>query len=181
MIPRNSTLRRAVVQLGDWACWLFLVAIVLAGYEVVMRYAFGAPSTWVHDTTATLCVIAFALGGAYCMVDGEHIRITFVLDKTSGLTRKLLEGLALVAGVFYLAGFAYAMVSVAEEALWRFDYTGRWTPELMPGPPEWPLPSINKLAITFGTLLFLVVTAVMLAHFAARRGELADSPESASS
>ena len=156
---RLGVFERGIVFLGSGGAWLFLIAVLLSAYEVVMRYVFNAPSAWIHNTTTTLCVVAFAVGGAYCMIESDHIRITFVLDRTKGRTRHGLEILALVIGVFYLAGLAYALVRLANEAVWRFNFEGRWTPELTAGPPEWPLPSIVKASLTLGALLFLAVAA----------------------
>jgi TRAP-type mannitol/chloroaromatic compound transport system permease small subunit len=148
---------RIAVAVGRAFAWVFVIAIALSAYEVLMRYAFAAPSTWVHATTTTLCQIGFALGGAWCMVKGEHIRITFVPDMLSGWRRWLVELVALATGVFYLAGLLYAVWLDAKAANWKFGFDGAWAPELTPGPPNWPLPSIGKAALVFGTALFLAV------------------------
>jgi TRAP-type mannitol/chloroaromatic compound transport system permease small subunit len=161
---------RIAVGAGRAFAWLFAVAIVLSAYEVLMRYAFAAPSTLVHATTTTLCQIGFALGGAWCMVKGEHIRITFLPDKISGRRRWLVELIALATGAFYLAGLLYAVYLDARAAIWKFGFDGAWAPELTPGPPNWPLPSIGKAALVIGTALFLaVVVQHLIRHLTPKR------------
>lgn len=162
--PARGPLEALCRVLAHGAAWLFLVAIAISAYEVVMRYVFTAPSAWVNETTTALCAVAFALGGAWCMAQGEHVRITFLLDRVHGRPRQALEILALVVGVVYLGGLGYALIGQASDAVWRFGAGGRWTPELTPGPPNWPLPSITKSVLALGTVLFLLVTLTHLAR-----------------
>jgi TRAP-type C4-dicarboxylate transport system permease small subunit len=138
---------------GRLAAWLFLLAAGVTVYEVAARYLFGAPTTWAHETTTTLCAVGFALGGAFAFARNEHIRITVLVDRLPR-ARRLLEVFALVLGAIYLAGLGYAAWGQASEAVWRFDATG-WAPELTPGPPNWPLPTIARVGLAAGTLLFL--------------------------
>jgi TRAP-type mannitol/chloroaromatic compound transport system permease small subunit len=153
---------RTAVAAGRSFSWLFIAAILLSAYEVVMRYLFGAPSSWALPTTTTICQIGFALGGAWCMVKGEHIRITFVPDQLSPAKRWWVELIALVTGVFYLGGLLYAVYLDAKAAIWKFGFDGVWAPENTPGPPNWPLPSIGKASLVIGTALFLAVVVTHL-------------------
>jgi TRAP-type mannitol/chloroaromatic compound transport system permease small subunit len=153
---------RASLRIGGAASWLFLIAIAISAYEVVMRYVFNLPSTWIHATTTTLCAVGFAVGGAWCMARREHIRISFVPDKLRPGPRLAIEILSLLLGLFYLAGLGYAVTLDAWGSAWRFDFQGRWTPELTPGPPNWPLPTIIKIALALGTILFALVVLAQL-------------------
>lgn len=150
---------RLAIRIGEAAMWLFLGAMALSVYEVAMRYAFNAPSTWIHATTTTMCAVAFAFGGAYCMARREHIRITFVSDRAGPVMRRAIGLFSLLVGMFYLGAFAYGLWIDARFAIWRFDFQGSWTPERTPGPPNWPLPSIGKAALLAGAALFLAVVA----------------------
>lgn len=154
---------RIALAVGRIAAWLFVVAVVITVYEVAARYLFHAPTNWVHETTTTLCAIGFALGGAYAFARDEHIRISVLADRAPPAIRKGLEVMGLTLGAIYLAGLGYAAWGQAEESVWRFDATG-WTPELTPGPPNWPLPAIVRVALLAGTVLFLacVVQRLML-------------------
>jgi TRAP-type C4-dicarboxylate transport system permease small subunit len=153
---------RLATAIGWAASWLFLAAILISAYEVAMRYAFRQPSTWIHETATTLCAVGFALGGAWCMVRREHIRISFLPDAVSGRRRGAIEAVSLLVGIFYLGGLAYGVGLDTWGSFWRFDFQGRWTPETTPGPPNWPLPTIVKVALTLGTVLFLLVCVAQL-------------------
>jgi C4-dicarboxylate transporter, DctQ subunit len=147
---------RAAQAIGEKTSALFLVGFVISAYEVVARYGFGAPTTWVHVTTTTLCGIAFALGGAAVMARGEHIRITVLTDRAGPGVRRAAELLAMVCGLIYLSGLGYAAVQEAVQSVWRFE-AGHWAPEPLPGPPGWPLPALLRVMLAVGTLLFLGV------------------------
>jgi TRAP-type C4-dicarboxylate transport system permease small subunit len=152
-------------RLTSWlvrpAAWLFVIATLISAYEVVMRYAFSAPSTWVHVTATALCAIAFALGGAWSMTKGEHIRITLLPDRAGPDGKRLIEIVSLLTGAVYLTGLAWGTWLQAKESVWRFN-GALLAPELTPGPPNWPLPSLIKATLLIGTLLFLGVVVEQL-------------------
>ncbi len=154
--PRTP-LGRLADAIGRAAAWLFLVAIAISGYEVVMRYAFASPSGWAHVTVTALCTIGFALGGAFAMARGEHIRISVLADRAGPGAQRAMSAVGLVVGAVYLAGLAWGLWIQAGESVWRFGADGDWRPELTPGPPNWPLPSLGKAVLLGATLLFLAV------------------------
>jgi TRAP-type C4-dicarboxylate transport system permease small subunit len=154
----GSVIDRGLNRLGDAAAWCFAVALVISVLEVAMRYAFNAPTSWVHVSSTALCVAAFAISGAYAMARGEHMRVTVLFDRASAGWQRAGRWLALLCGAIYLCGLAWGLSREAIDALWRFDSSG-WTPELTPGPPNWPLPALAKGALLLGALLFLLALA----------------------
>lgn len=154
------------VGLGRAVSWLFLVAVALSVLEVVMRYVFDRPSSWSNPTVTTLCAIGFALGGAYTMAEGGHVRITLLADRAGPAGRRVLAVLGLGVGLFYLGGLGFGLWLQAEESVLRFP--AGWQPELTPGPPNWPLPALGKAVLLGAAVLFLLVAAERLA--AALRG-----------
>jgi TRAP-type mannitol/chloroaromatic compound transport system permease small subunit len=171
MTSPSSLIDRLATRIGQSFAWLFAAAILVSAYEVVMRYAFGSPSSWANPTTTTLCQIGFALGGAWCMARGEHIRISFVPDQLSPAKRWWVELVALLTGVFYLGGLLYAVWLDARAAIWKFGFDGAWALERTPGPPNWPLPSIGKAALVVGTALFLAVVVTHLVRHLSRNDQ----------
>lgn len=147
-------MERLALLLGRAAAFVFVAAAAVTVWEVGARYLFGAPTAWAHETTTTLCVVGFALGGAYAFARNEHIRITALTDRLPAAARRGLEVAALLVGLLYLGGLGHAAWNQAAESVWRFDATG-WAPELTPGPPNWPLPAIVRAGLALGTLLFL--------------------------
>lgn len=154
--------------IGRQLAWLFVVATLISAYEVVMRYVFSAPSTWVHVSATAICALAFCFGGPWCMARGEHIRISVLADRLPARLRKLLDLLALSLGLFYLLGLAWGVWLQAADSILRFDGAA-WLPELTPGPPNWPLPAIVKGGLFLSVLLFAGVTGIRLYRLIAAR------------
>jgi TRAP-type C4-dicarboxylate transport system permease small subunit len=159
--PATSGPDRLALAIGDALAWLFVVGVAITVYEVVARYAFGSPTTWVHETTTALCAIAFCAGGAYAMARGEHVRITSLYDRFPPRWQRVSTVAGLACGVVYLAGLGYAAWLQMWEAVWHFE-GGHWAPEPVPGPPHWPLPAIVRTALAASVLLFLVLVVVRL-------------------
>ena len=149
-------LDRFALWLGRLASWCFAAVILITVYEVVARYAFNAPTIWAHETAILLASLAFVFGGAYCMAEGTHMRIGFLVEKHPALAR-LSHGLSLVAGGIYLAGLSYAAWKMAEKAVLRFSLSGAWDPERSGSTMNSPLPAYLKVCLFVGSVLFLLV------------------------
>jgi C4-dicarboxylate transporter, DctQ subunit len=156
------SVQRIESLLGIVGAILLAVVVVITSYEVVMRYAFNAPSSWVHATSTTLCVILFALAGAYAMLRGSHMRVTVLVDRWSKPKQRIALALGYLCGVGYLLGLGWGLWREAYQAVWRFQ-GALWTPELTPGPPNWPLPSLGKTALLIGCALFLLAIVIVAA------------------
>ena len=74
---------RVSLGLGNALSVLFLVAVLLTVYEVVMRYAFNAPTIWVHDMVIVLSAVCFIFGGPLASQQRSHIQMASYFDKTS--------------------------------------------------------------------------------------------------
>ncbi|WP_045995077.1 C4-dicarboxylate ABC transporter permease, partial [Halomonas sp. S2151] len=59
----RSRFDRGVVRVAQFAAWLVFIAMAISVYEVIMRYGFGAPTSWVHETVVMLVAVSFCLGG----------------------------------------------------------------------------------------------------------------------
>jgi TRAP-type mannitol/chloroaromatic compound transport system permease small subunit len=60
---------------GKAICWLVLLLTVVLCYEVIMRYAFNAPTKWAFDMSYMLGGSYFVLGQAYTLQKRKHVRI----------------------------------------------------------------------------------------------------------
>lgn len=64
-------------QLAAWAAALLFALIgLIVFYEVAMRHAFLAPTSWVEETARVLQIYGVFLGTAWLVARREHIRIT---------------------------------------------------------------------------------------------------------
>ena len=73
-------LDRAVRGIGEATSLVFLAAVALTFYEVILRYFFNAPTTWVHEVSIFLTAAAFIIAGSYTLQRKDHIRISLVFD-----------------------------------------------------------------------------------------------------
>ena len=60
---------------------LFIIAILL--YEVTMRYLFGNPTIWAHETSQHMFGAYAMMSGAYILLKRQHIRIDILYDHLS--------------------------------------------------------------------------------------------------
>ena len=149
-------LDRIALWLGRAVAWCFAAIVAIMVYEVVARYGFNAPTVWAHEISVLLAAIGFVFGGAYCMAEGTHMRITVLVENRPGLAR-ISEWLGLVAGVIYLSGLAFAAWRMAERAVWRFSISGAWDPERSGSTLNSALPAYLKALLFIGASLFLLL------------------------
>ncbi len=161
-------LDRFVTAFGDKLALLFLVSVVVTGYEVVLRYFFAAPTIWVHELTISLSAACFMVGGAYCMAKDAHIRITVVLEKLSTRTRAACDLLALLVGAVYVLGLGYGLSKQARDSIFRFR-DGQWAPETTGRAWDVPIPPLLKaLFVIACVLLLLQILQRVAGHFRRR-------------
>ncbi len=144
-------------KLGELAAYGFAVIVFIMVYEVVARYGFGAPTFWAHEIAGLLGAVAFLLGGAFCMAEGSHMRITALSDGFSPRFRRLADILSLACGTIYLGALAYSGWLITQRALFRFMPDGSWFPERSGSSWNTPLPAFIKFALFVGAVLFLAV------------------------
>src|SRR5436305_9438606 len=79
---------------GFCVAWLNIPLVLAVAYEVIARYAFGAPTLWSFDVTYMLYGTIFMLGAAYALHKGAHIRTDFFYEKWSVRTRGMVDSLS---------------------------------------------------------------------------------------
>jgi TRAP-type mannitol/chloroaromatic compound transport system permease small subunit len=138
---------------GEAVSYLYLVAVAVTGYEVVMRYLFNAPTTWAFELTIMVCAIAYLLSGGYVTQRKAHIAITSISERLPKPVVWWLELFGLVAiGLLAYAGFKPALLAIE-----LVERTGSaWNS---------PLPAIVKPLIVVGaTLIVLQLVAHLVRH-----------------
>lgn len=71
-----TTIGRVSVFLGKVCGMFYLAAIGLSVYEVVMRYAFGAPTSWTSETIMALVATAWLFCVGAVTQQRRHITVT---------------------------------------------------------------------------------------------------------
>ena len=72
---------QGVMRIGNVMSIIFAVVVCIAFYEVIMRYAFNAPTSWVHETTTFLVSLCLLYGGVYCYAADRHIAMVFIVQR----------------------------------------------------------------------------------------------------
>lgn len=166
---------RVALGVGAAAGWAFPVIALLMGWEVIARYVFGAPTFWAHEIAGLIAGVAFIFGGAYCMADRSHMRVTLLIDRMRPRPRWAVELLSLICGTIFLVGLVVAMWGIVDKSLLKFAVDGTWTPERSGSTWSTPAPAYLKTALLIGAALFLAV--VLRRAIGLLRGDAPDAPD----
>ena len=119
----RDPLSRFSALLGDCMAPLFLVAVIISVYEVVLRYGFNAPTSWVHELTVLLSAACFVVSGLYALERREHIRVTLVRDRLPPRLRRAVDLLSLLLALIFLLAIVWGGWTQAWEALSNWQST----------------------------------------------------------
>lgn len=120
------------------AIWLGMAIVVT---EVVMRYAFNAPTVWAQGYAQRLFAAYFILIGAYTLIQRGHVRVDLLLNGRSPRWSAFLDLLNYTVLLLWTAALAYEGWFYFLDA-WRFGERD----DSALGHPMWPV----KLALLVG-------------------------------
>lgn len=109
---------RISMWFGKAFAWSIMVMSLGVGYEVFVRYALGAPTTWAFDLSYLMYGALFMMGGAYTLSRDGHVRGDFLYRLWSPRTQARVEFVLYFIFFFpgivalILAGWKYASRSV---------------------------------------------------------------------
>lgn len=149
-----------MVWFGDKLALLFLLSVAVSLVEVVLRYVFNAPTIWAHETTILLCALCFVYGGAYCLAQDSHIRITIIYDLLNEKLQRMLDLISLMLCTIYIAALSYAAWFVARSSL--FSPTGAWQPETSGSAWDPIFPTVVRCFLFAVLVLMLVQLSAQL-------------------
>ncbi|WP_308915024.1 TRAP transporter small permease [Jannaschia sp. LMIT008] len=139
---------RLSVFIGRIAMMLIAILVGVMFYEVILRYAFEAPTLWANEMSLWLAVFIFLLSGLYAMQQRSHIRIYLLYDVCPRWVQRtfdIVSTLLIVAFAFFLFYGGYG------EAAAKF---ARW--ETFGTAFDPPIPATMK------SMVLIVVTLVAL-------------------
>jgi|SRR5918996_326433 TRAP-type mannitol/chloroaromatic compound transport system permease small subunit len=141
---------------GRAFAWLILVLTFGVSYEVFVRYALGAPTTWAFDISYIAYGALFLMAGAYTLSRNGHVRGDVLyrfwrprVQATMDLTLYVVFFLPAVAAWIY-SGWGYAKMSI------QFREVSIFSPA---GVPVFPLKALIPVT---GVLLLLQGVAEMI-------------------
>ena len=139
---------------GEQTSLFFLVAVALTFYEVVLRYFFNAPTTWVHEVTIALTAAAFIIAGSYTLQRNDHIRISLVFDMAPVRTRRWLNVVNLILTLYFLTALEYGAAIQAGKSIAVVKRTGTAS--------DLPIPVALKSLLFAGVAMMILQAIVQL-------------------
>ena len=133
--------------IGNIFCSTLIIIMIFAVYEVVRRYFFSNPTTWVWEINSQLLCLMGALAGGYALLHNSHVSVDIVVTRLSERSKAVLNIITspiffLFSGclIWYGTKEAYRAYSVNQHVISQF------------ASPLWPIKSIIALG---GILIFL--------------------------
>lgn len=144
-------------KMGEWSALLILPLTIVVIYEVVMRYAFDAPTIWGFELTTFLYGVHFMLGLAYTDVTNGHVKVDIFTARARTRTQAMIVLLANL--IIFLPVFTCMTIWA-----WKYAITSTLQLELNStswAPPIWPVKLI--MAVAFSFLLIQGISTILKA------------------
>jgi TRAP-type mannitol/chloroaromatic compound transport system permease small subunit len=147
MLEVIEGIERLTCACGRIGAALVLLLIFAMSYEVVMRYAFDAPTMWAYEIATILMGTSFLVTIAYAMVTQSHVRVDFLYARAGARGQALID----------LAGYVVFLLPLALWMTWGlWNYlvqayaSGETTGQSAWNPVVWPF----RAAYVAGFALF---------------------------
>jgi TRAP-type mannitol/chloroaromatic compound transport system permease small subunit len=128
---------------GKIFAWCILILTFAVSYEVLVRYAFRAPTAWAYDVSYIMYGALFLMAGAYTVSRDGHVRGDVVYrlwsPRTQGAVDLVLYILFYFPAVLALIYSGYNFAHLA----WRFGETSVYSPASI---PIWQLKALIPVA-----------------------------------
>lgn len=142
-----NAINRLITRVGDVAAYLIVIIMACVAYEVIARYGFNSPTSWVWLVNKQLFGVFIMAGGGYALVHRCHIRIEVLYLHFPKPIKTCIKWLTLLAAVCFLGALLWKSWTMGMEA-WE-------TKEVAMGVFKLPLYPL-KLFMPFGAFLFLL-------------------------
>ncbi|MFD2211570.1 TRAP transporter small permease [Virgibacillus halophilus] len=95
----------------------FVMGMGLMLYEVIMRYIFSNPTTWINEISTSLVVWGVFLGLSLALRDEHHVSADILYAVLPVKLRRLLDYFANTVGIIFCAFFVYYSTSLVYSLL----------------------------------------------------------------
>lgn len=142
-----------IVNAGLIGGALIPVAAFCIAYEVMMRYFFRSPTTWVADVSIYIILASTFLSLAYALKEKAHVKVDFVTNHLSPKTATILEIATAVLAILYCSvlGWEGAKMAVTSYQLGELPAAIFKIPMFIP-----------KSFIPFGAALLIIQLLLLL-------------------
>ncbi|SDG59597.1 TRAP-type mannitol/chloroaromatic compound transport system, small permease component [Onishia taeanensis] len=149
---------RGVVWCARGAAWLVFIAMVISVFEVLMRYGFNSPTSWVHESVVMLVAVSFAIGGPAAMAGNHHIRVRVLYDNAGPRLKLWLDRFNDLVTLGFCLGMSYAAFMMFWDA--SHNPLGEWSLERSGTSWNPPFPALVK-GIIMASLVLMSVQALI--------------------
>ena len=122
---------------GEWSgkvvAPIIAILTVVLIFEMVMRYAFNAPTVWVHETTQYLFVTYAFIAGAYTFRVGLHVNMDIFYRRFPTRTKAAIDLFTSLVSLGYIIGLLWwgGLEALESIKVWEFSTTV-WAPPIYP-------------------------------------------------
>jgi len=147
----NENVLNIVDTISKWAgkCvwWFVFIAGVLLCVEVMARYVFNSPITWIPLVTSEICAIFYFMVGAYTLLFKGHVAMDIFYNMASKKKQAVID---ICTFVFFLLFCGILLWTSFEEAMFSVKILETTPPPWLG--PLWPV----KIFMLLGTFLLLL-------------------------
>ena len=147
MIRIGQIIERLIENIGKIASILILAILAMITFEVVSRYVFNSPTSWVWLISKQVFGVYIILAGSYALIHHQHIRIEIFYDLFPRFVKTIIRFLTLLIALFFLGSLLWKGSIMGWEA-WKYSEKAVGVFKL----PLYPL----KMFIPIGTALFIL-------------------------
>jgi TRAP-type C4-dicarboxylate transport system permease small subunit len=89
------------------ACAFLTFAILAVSVDVVLRYFFNRPTTWVLEICEYILLYIVFLGAAWVLKEEGHVRVGLVVDRLNPKTQAVVSVITSIVGAFVCSTLAW--------------------------------------------------------------------------
>ncbi len=147
----RSAVVRGIDRLSEAAGFIAAISLafltIIVCYEVIARFVFNAPTTWVTEVGTYVFVAIVFLGFAVAQRANAHIQVEVLVDRLSKEKRAFIELVGLWLGILFISIAAW---QTARFTFLEYVHDARdWG---LLGTPQW----LPQIPMTVGYVLFIV-------------------------
>lgn len=119
--PHASFLDRIITGAGFLGGLLIVLTALCVSYEVVRRYFFNSPTTWVLEISIYVILASNFLSFAYVLRENAHVKVDFLTNHLAPRTALILEVFTSLLSLLYCGVMAYEGGILTRDSLMRWE------------------------------------------------------------
>lgn len=148
-------IEKLVVGVGTFAACLLVPLVLATTWEVISRYALGAPTIWAYEVGYTLTGSHFLLALAYTLRAGEHIRIDVLSHRLPAGVKRSIDAAVYALVLPLLVWVCYTLWNYMAGGYASGETSGQSALNL----PVWPFRLV--LFVAFAALALQVLAELL--------------------